>query len=190
MTNCPSCAFAYQPTSTPPMCPACGAVAPIQGGFAPPPMGGVPGESAYAPGAPAPYGGPQQPFGAPTYGPQAYPQQAPQGYGPQGYGPQGYGPQGFAPGYGMPPVRDLDVGWLLWGGIARVFCCQPLGIASLIFMDQAKSAHRIGDEAKAQAKLSNMRLCVYIGLGLSLAIVGIYVVGIIISIVGVAASGP
>jgi len=184
MTNCPSCAFAYQPTSTPPTCPACGAVAPIQGGFAPAPMGGVPGQSAYAPGPPGQHGAPQQ---------QAYPQQGygpQQPYPPQGYGPQGYGPQGFAPGYGMPPVRELEIGWLLWGGIAMVFCCQPLGIASLIFMDQAKSAHRIGDDAKAQAKLSNMRLCVYIGLGLSLAIAAIYVIGIIIAVVGAAASAP
>ncbi len=147
MTNCPSCAFAYQPTSMPPQCPACGAIAQTSGGFAPPPMGGVPGQGAYAPG-------------------------------PQGYGaPSPYG----QPGYGMAqgPPRELDLGWLLWGAIGMVFCCQPLGIAALVLMDQAKTASRLGDDVKAQAKLGTMRTCIYVGMGLA-AVIAILYVGIFV----------
>lgn len=95
--------------------------------------------------------------------------------GPGAYGPPGYGPAQPG-GYGQPNVaRDLDVGWLLWGAIAMVFCCQPMGIAAFIFMDQAKTAYRVGDDARAQAKMGNMKTCVYVGIGLAAAIVLLYV---------------
>jgi hypothetical protein len=116
------------------------------GGFAPPPMGAVPGQGAYAPGGGA--------------------------YGPPG---AGYGP-GQPGAHGQPGVaRDLDVGWLLWGAIAMVFCCQPMGIAAFIFMDQAKTAYRVGDDARAHAKMGNMKTCVYVGIGLAAAAVLLYV---------------
>lgn len=168
MTNCPSCAFAFQPTSTPPQCPACGAVAPAPGGFAPPPMGGMPGQGAYAPGGFAP---------------------GPQGYGPQGYGPQPYGPVGYG-GMQHGAPRDLDVGWLLWGAISMVFCCQPMGIAAIVLMDQAKTAYRLGDDAKSQSKLQSMRTCIYVGIGLAVALILVYVGIIIVAAVATAASRP
>lgn len=159
MTNCPSCAFAYQPTSMPPRCPACGAVGPDPGGFAPPPMGGVPGQGAYAPG----------------------PQMAP---------PPGYGQPGYAPGYGPSANRDLDVGWLLWGGIAMVFCCQPMGIAAIILMDQAKTAYRLGDDAKAQSKMNSMRTCIYVGIALAALVVLLYIGIFVVAGVVAATSHP
>jgi hypothetical protein len=157
MTNCPSCAFAYEPTSSPPRCPACGAVAQAPGGFAPPPMGGVPGQGPYAPG----------PVG-------------------KGYGPPGHPGGGYGGGYGMPQPRDLDVGWLLWGAIGMVFCCQPMGIAAIILMDQAKTAYRLGDDAKAQSKMGTMKTCIYVGIGLAAAVALLYV-GIFV-VIGVTAA--
>ncbi len=100
-----------------------------------------------------------------------------------GQGPYAPTPAPGGYGYGAPaPQADLDVGWLLWGAIAMVFCCQPFGIASLVLMDQAKSAHRVGDHARAQQKLASMKTCVYIGIGLALAIVLLYVVMIVVGV--------
>lgn len=98
-----------------------------------------------------------------------------------GPGPYGGGyAQGGLPGYGQPQVpRDLDVGWLLWGAIAMVFCCQPMGIAAFIFMDQAKTAYRVGDDSRAEAKTAHMRTCIYVGIGL-IALVAILYIGIFV----------
>ena len=127
-------------------------------------MGGVPGQGAYAPG----------------------PQGGPPGFGPPAYGQQGYG----HPGYGPQANRDLDVGWLLWGGIAMVFCCQPMGIAALILMDQAKTASRLGDDAKAQSKMNSMRTCIYVGIALAALVVLLYVGIFAVIGVGAAMSHP
>lgn len=100
-------------------------------------------------------------------------------------------PQGFGPRGGPPNVaRDLDVGWLLWGAIAMVFCCQPFGIAAFIFMDQAKTAYRHGDDARAEQKMQSMKTCVYIGIGLAAAIVLLYVGIIALGVTAAVLSKP
>lgn len=161
-TTCPSCGFSYQPTAVPARCPSCNAPAPGGAGFAPPPMGALPG---------------QHPYGQGAYAP-----------GPAGFGPT---PQGYGPGYGPPNVaRDLDVGWLLWGAIAMVFCCQPFGIAAFVFMDQAKTAYRVGDDARAELKMQSMRTSIYIGIGLAAAVVLLYVALIVFGVAAAILSGP
>jgi hypothetical protein len=110
-------------------------------------------------GAPTPGGG----FAPPPMG-------AVPGQGVYAPGPYGHGQAG-APNV----ARDLDVGWLLWGAIAMIFCCQPFGIAAFVFMDQAKTAYRAGDDARAEQKMGSMRTCVYIGIASAAAIVLLYV---------------
>lgn len=130
--------------------------------------------------APAPGG-----FAPPPMG--AVPGQHP--YGAYAPGPGGFGPP--KQGHGAPNVaRDLDVGWLLWGAIAMVFCCQPFGIAAFIFMDQAKTAYRAGDDARAEQKLQTMRTCVYVGIGLAAAIALLYVAIIVFGVAAAILSGP
>lgn len=115
------------------------------------------------------------------------------GHGAYAPGPPGFGPapQGHGPGYGAPHVaRDLDVGWLLWGAIAMVFCCQPFGIAAFVFMDQAKTAYRVGDDARAEQKMQSMRTSIYIGIGLAAAIVLLYVALIVFGVAAAILSSP
>ena len=126
----------------------------------------------------------------------AVPGQSPYTPSPGGFGPQGggYGPQqgGFAPnaGYGAGPGGELDVGWLLWGAIGMMFCCQPCGIAGLVLMDQAKTAHRIGDTIKAEQKLATMKTVIFVGIGLGVAFILFYVVMIAIGVSAAILGGP
>jgi hypothetical protein len=111
--------------------------------FEPPREGGTPpggdqpgyygGQGTQQPG----YGNPQ--FGQPQYGQPQYGQ--PQ-YGQPQYGqPQyGYG----APG-GAPPQN-----YLVWAILATVFCCLPLGIASIVFAAQVNGKWAAGDHAGAR----------------------------------------
>ena len=71
---------------------------------------------------PPPFG--QTPFGQPQYGQPAPP------------------PPAAAP----PPPN-----YLVWAILATVFCCLPLGIASIVFAAQVNSKHSAGDVAGARA---------------------------------------
>ncbi len=53
--------------------------------------------------------------------------------------PPPYGGQGGA-GYGQPPANGL-----VWAILTTVFCCQPLGIVSIVFAAQVNSKWAIGD---------------------------------------------
>ena len=59
------------------------------------------------------------------------------------------------------PVKaGLNVGMLVWSIINLLFCCQALGIASLILTIMAKSATSPEDEAK---KIKSAKICNIIG---------------------------
>ena len=83
----------------------------------------------YQPSGENPYG--QQP---PVYGQQpGYPAAPPPGY---GYGT----PQG------APPPN-----YLVWAILSTIFCCLPLGIASIVFSTQVNSKWAMGDVQGAYA---------------------------------------
>ena len=90
----------------------------------PPPGGGYP---------PPPPGGDSPPPPPPPGG--GYPPPPP----PPGYG---YGGQ---PAYGTPPPN-----YLVWAILSTIFCCLPLGIASIVFAAQVNSKWAAGDAAGAQ----------------------------------------
>ncbi len=60
----------------------------------------------------------------------------------------------------MGASKKLDVPSLVWSIINLLFCCQPLGIASLILTILAKDAPTAADEEK---KLKSARICNLIG---------------------------
>jgi hypothetical protein len=114
---------------------------------------------------------------APGYG-GGYGQQPPPG---GGYGGGGYGqqPQGGG-GYQTPPPNHL-----VWA-IITLFCCQILGIISIVFAAQVNGKFQQGDYAGAVDSSNKARTFAMIGTILGV----VQVIGIIIYIivVGVAVS--
>jgi hypothetical protein len=89
----------------------------------PPPGGGYP---------PPPPGGDSPPPPPPGGGYPPPPPPPPPGYGGQ-------------PAYGTPPPN-----YLVWAILSTIFCCLPLGIASIVFAAQVNSKWAAGDVAGAQ----------------------------------------
>jgi predicted secreted protein len=112
---------------------------------APPPSYGAP--------PPPPYG--QQPPPPPSYGSQPPP---PPSYGSQPPPPYSQPPQGGYPqggGYGqMPgasaPASPPPANYLVWSILTTLFCCLPLGIASIVFAAQVNGKWAAGDVVGAQ----------------------------------------
>lgn len=67
----------------------------------------------------------------------------------------GYGDYGSAappppPGYGGPGAGTPPPNHLVWAILSTLFCCLPLGIASIVFAAQVNGKHAAGDVAGAQ----------------------------------------
>ena len=120
----------YDPNRPPPPPPSSGdQPTQPQWGTNPPDggQGGQPGQ---------PYGQPGQPYGQP-------------GQPGQPYGAPEYG----APQYGSPygqPAGSPPPNYLVWAILSTVFCCLPLGIASIVFAAQVNGKYAAGDVAGAQ----------------------------------------
>jgi hypothetical protein len=69
-------------------------------------------------------------------------------------GGQPYGsPQYGAPQYGQPygqPAGSPPPNYLVWAILSTIFCCLPLGIASIVFAAQVNGKYAAGDVAGAQ----------------------------------------
>jgi hypothetical protein len=88
---------------------------------------------------------PQDPWGQqPPGGAQSWGQQPPGGPPPWGQPPGQWGQPGW-PG-ATPPVIESN---LVWGILTTIFCCQPLGIVSIVFAAQVGSKQAAGDYAGA-----------------------------------------
>ena len=66
------------------------------------------------------------------------------------YGGNPYGSGGFQ---GTPPPPN----YLVWAILSTIFCCQPLGIASIVFSTQVNSKWAMGDVAGAQDAANKAR---------------------------------
>ena len=63
------------------------------------------------------------------------------------YGP----PPPPAPGYSQPTVGGMPPpNYLVWAILSTLFCCLPLGIASIVFAAQVNGKFAAGDVAGAQ----------------------------------------
>jgi hypothetical protein len=64
----------------------------------------------------------------------------------------GYGAPPPAPGYNPQPVGGTPPpNYLVWAILSTIFCCLPLGIASIVFAAQVNGKWASGDAAGAQA---------------------------------------
>jgi hypothetical protein len=98
-------------------------------------------------GAPAPFGGP--PVGAAPYG------------NPYGGAPHGAAPYGVNPGWQN--QGKLDVSGLTIVAVIACVLCQPVGIISVIFLEQAKTAFRQGRHDEVARKISHTKTTLVVG---------------------------
>lgn len=122
-----------------------------------PGQSGTYGQSRFGTPPPAPYGpdgSASPPYGAQPYGQQPY---GTQPYGQPGYGQGGYGQGGYGgSGYGQPAPWNRPMGpppqnYLVYAILTTIFCCMPLGIASIVFAAQVNSRWAAGDAWGAQS---------------------------------------
>ena len=92
--------------------------------------------------------------------------------------PGGYG---GAPAGGQPPANNL-----VWGILTTLFCCLPLGVASIVFAAQVNGKWAAGDYAGAQESADKARKFAMWGAIAGVIVIVLYV--ILIVIVGVGAS--
>ena len=108
------------------------------------------GNDPYDPNRPDPGDQPPTPPSGPGWGGGAmssgeWAGQSQQPYGQQPYGQQPFGQQPFGQPPGSPPSN-----YLVPAILATIFCCLPLGIASIVFAAQVNSKYSAGDVAGAQ----------------------------------------
>lgn len=104
-----------------------------------------PGEPT-GPSTPPPPPPPQAPGWGSTPPPAAPDQPA---YGQPQYGQQPYGQPQYGQPYGA-PAASAPPNYLVPAILATVFCCLPLGIASIVFAAQVNGKYAAGDYAGAQ----------------------------------------
>jgi hypothetical protein len=141
---------------------------PEQSGGTPPPPAGQPG---------GPWGAPTGQPGGDPYGQQpGYGQQQP-GYGQQQpYGQPAYGQQYGQPAYGQQqPYGSPPPNYLVWAILSTLFCCLPLGIASIVFAAQVNSKFAAGDVAGAQASSRKAKNFAIWSAAIGFVVVGLYI---------------
>ena len=130
--------------------------------------------------------GPSGPYGndpfrksAPQYGQPAYGQPA---YGQPAYGQPGNG------GYGPPgPQPDNN---LVWGILATVLCCLPLGIVSIVKATQVNTLWAQGDYAGAQKSADEAKKWAIWSAGVGAAVIVLIVLFYLILGVAIVSSDP
>jgi hypothetical protein len=103
-------------------------------------------------------------------------------YPPPPPGGGGYSAPPPAPGYGG-AMSSPPPNYLVWAILSTIFCCLPLGIASIVFAAQVNGKYAAGDYAGAKASSDKAKQ-----FAIWSAIVGV-VVGVIYFIIVAAASG-
>jgi predicted secreted protein len=102
------------------------------------PPAGPPTPAPYGSPSPSRFGTPPPPAQQPPYGQSApYGQPAPYGQAPA-----------YGNAYGQ-PMGPPPQNYLVWSILSTLFCCLPLGIASIVFAAQVNSKWSAGDVAGA-----------------------------------------
>jgi predicted secreted protein len=91
------------------------------------------------------------------------------------------GGYGAPPAGGQPPANNL-----VWGILTTLFCCLPLGVASIVFAAQVNGKWAAGDYAGAQESADKARKFAMWAAIAGIIVIVLYV--ILIVIVGVGAS--
>lgn len=94
---------------------------------------------------------------------------------------------------GQPPMGPPPQNYLVWAILTTLFCCLPLGVASIVFSGQVNSKWTAGDFAGAQEssrKAKQFALWGTIGGGIVMAVVVVLYVIIIAAAVNSGTTSP
>ena len=97
----------------------------------------------------------------------------------------GYGgnPQFGQPQYGQAPGGPPPSNYLVWAILSTIFCCLPLGIASIVFAAQVNSKWAAGDFAGAHESSAKAKKFAIWSAAVALVLTLIYVV-VAVAVVG------
>lgn len=102
------------------------------------------------------------------------------------YPPPGGGyPAPPPPGYGPPGGATPPPNHLVWAILSTLFCCLPLGIASIVFAAQVNSKWQAGDVAGAQHASDRARTFALWGTIIGAVLLVLYVVAAVAGLVSV-----
>jgi hypothetical protein len=87
--------------------------------------------------------------------------------------PGGYG----GPGGGTPPPNHL-----VWAILTTLFCCLPLGVASIVFAAQVNSKWNAGDAAGAQESSEKARKFALWGTIIGVVFLVLYIILVIVGV--------
>jgi predicted secreted protein len=97
------------------------------------------------------------------------------------------------PGYGAPvyggPTGAPPPNYLVWSILTTLFCCLPLGIASIVFAAQVNSKWAAGDVAGAMDSSAKAKRFATFAAVAGVVIIVLYVLLIVVIGVGASTSG-
>ncbi|MEO6414362.1 MAG: CD225/dispanin family protein [Pedococcus sp.] len=84
-------------------------------------------------------------------------------------------PPPSAPGYNQPTAGGTPPpNYLVWAILSTIFCCLPLGIASIVFAAQVNGKYASGDVAGAQESSAKARRFAMIAAVVGIVVNGLY----------------
>ena len=84
-------------------------------------------------------------------------------------------PPPSAPGYNQPTAGGTPPpNYLVWAILSTIFCCLPLGIASIVFAAQVNGKYAAGDVAGAQESSAKARRLAMIAAVVGIVVNGLY----------------
>jgi hypothetical protein len=94
--------------------------------------------------------------------------------------------QQWTPPAPPPPGGQPPPNYLIPAILVTLFCCLPVGVASIIFATQVNTKYQAGDIAGAEEASKKAKMFAMIGGGVGLVVI---VLVILLNILGVAMSG-
>ena len=84
-------------------------------------------------------------------------------------------PPPSAPGYNQPTAGGTPPpNYRVWAILSTIFCCLPLGIASIVFAAQVNGKYAAGDVAGAQESSAKARRFAMIAAVVGIVVNGLY----------------
>ena len=98
-------------------------------------------------------------------------------------GGQPYGSPQYGQPYGQ-PAGSPPPNYLVWAILATIFCCLPLGIASIVFAAQVNSKYSSGDTAGARASSEKAKMFAIWSAVVGVVIGALYAIAVVAAGVG------
>ncbi len=109
--------------------------------------------------------------------------------GPPVYGQAGAYGQPGQPAYGQPPGTPPP-NYLVPAILSTIFCCLPLGIASIVFAAQVNGKYQVGDLAGAQESSSKAKKFAIWSAVAGAVVLAIYIVFAVVAVMSGVSTSP